>query len=176
MFLGLSCNNGTPSYWAWHIARHQFSVWFFGHIAATTTLVLCHNAMAAALLQSFGLNAVAILWHLPLAGSCPAAIIWPQCCSNPVAFTSGQWLPCCNHSTSMPWKPCGIYLSPAAALLQSFGLNASCIRPFFCSPFWSSVPVCQPTDIAWWQPLHEPPILHGETAYISPLVWHGDVP
>jgi len=34
---------------------------------------------AAALLQSFSLNAMATLWHLPLASGCPAAIIRPQC-------------------------------------------------------------------------------------------------
>jgi len=72
--------------------------------------------MAAALLQSFGLNAMATLWHLPLAGGCPAAIIWPQHHSNPVAFTSG-------------------HIAMVTALLQSFGLNAGCIRPFCRSPF-----------------------------------------
>jgi len=46
--------------------------------------------MVAALLQSFGLNAMATLWHLPLAGSCPAAIIRPQHRSNPVEFTSSS--------------------------------------------------------------------------------------
>jgi len=84
--------------------------------------------MAAALLQSFGLNAAATLWHSPLAALLrqrPAAIIQPQCRGNPVAFTSGQRLPCCNHSASMPRQPCGIYLWPAAALLQSFSLNTA---------------------------------------------------
>jgi len=60
------------------------------------------HCYGSALLQSFSLNAVATLWHLPLAGGCPAAIIWPQCHGNPVAFTSGRRLPCCNHSASMP--------------------------------------------------------------------------
>jgi len=87
--------------------------------------------MVAALLQSFSLNAMATLWHSPLAAllwQCPAAIIWPECCSNPVAFTSGRIAmaaPCCNHSASMPWQPCGIYLWPVAALLQSFSLNTA---------------------------------------------------
>jgi len=101
-------------------------------------IYLWPHCYGSALLQSFGLNAAATLWHSPLATLLwqrPAAIIRPQCCGNPVAFTSGQRLPCCNHSASMPWKPCGIYLWLAAALLQSFGLNAGCIRPFCCSPF-----------------------------------------
>jgi len=96
---------------------------------------------AAALLQSFGLNATATLWHLPLAGGCPAAIIQPQCHGNPVAFTSGRRLPCCNHSASTPQQPCGIHLWPhcyGSALLQSFGLNA--VATLWHLPLASSCP------------------------------------
>ena len=97
--------------------------------------------MAAALLQSFSLNAAATLWHSPLATLLrqrPAAIIRPQCRGNPVAFTSGRQLPCCNHSASMLWQPCGIYLWLAAALLQSFGLNA--VATLWHLPLASSCP------------------------------------
>ena len=100
--------------------------------------------LAAALLQSFSLNATATLWHLPLASGCPAAIIRPQHRSNPVAFISGRIataVPCCNHLASMPWQPCGIYLWPAAALLQSFGLNTA-------ATLWHS-PLAA---LLWWLP------------------------
>jgi len=89
------------------------------------------HCYGSALLQSFGLNDAATLWHSPLAALLwqrPAAIIQPQCRGNPVAFTSGRIAmaaPCCNHSALMLQQPCGIYLWPAAALLQSFGLNAT---------------------------------------------------
>ena len=143
------CHGGCPAAIIWPQCCSNPVAFTSGHIAMAAPC--CNHSasmpwqpcgiylwLAAALLQSFGLNTAATLWHSPLATLLqqrPAAIIRPQCRSNPVAFTSGRWLPCCNHSASMPQQPCGIYLWLAAALLQSFGLNAGCIRPFCCSPF-----------------------------------------
>jgi len=135
----LQCHGSCPAAIIWPQCCSNPVAFTSGHIA---TAAPCCNHLAsmpwqpcgiylwpaAALLQSFGLNAMATLWHLPLAGGCPAAIIWPQHCSNPVAFISGRIataVPCCNHLASMPWQPCGIYLWPVAALLQSFGLSTT---------------------------------------------------